>query len=444
MWHPPLPLSNASFTLDVSGIAGFFGGEEAISAMASVHIYKGRKTLGLYNSPGSYTVAKKYGQLARSRIWDGLYPGVNVEPAVMLELDGTNGPKYHGVVSGTVIDNTGHVGHLLETYCSNRLADLRPVEVTGRQARFEEAIIVHLERPAVDPPELTLPSPYTPLMAFAVISSNFATCITAAIYGEWLAFAMILLGIICNGWACWVIGSGELAYERPKSAESSPPGDGFMLTEGRVIILKGRENAINSITRGKFLLRYKSAQKYHDIGISALALTAQFLLQLFLIPQANLFGQILFLTSLAVSYAYNAFLSSIDKEKSQQDILLRQLEALRPQKFKFTNRTAMGIFTLLAAFPKDILKNGSANERDLRMDVALRTLLPNETPVWDAWGRIVFRELRRLFHEQQIPNTEKLQAEEDDIFSASKQDDDGLDEKEKELLNTLLQDARDG
>ncbi|KIJ36777.1 hypothetical protein M422DRAFT_179050, partial [Sphaerobolus stellatus SS14] len=74
------PLQHSSFSLDVSGIAGFFGGEEAFAAMTSVHLFRGRRWLGWYNSPGSFYVSKKYGILARSRVWDGLYPGVNVDP----------------------------------------------------------------------------------------------------------------------------------------------------------------------------------------------------------------------------------------------------------------------------------------------------------------------------------------------------------------------------
>ncbi|KAH7922535.1 hypothetical protein BV22DRAFT_1017093, partial [Leucogyrophana mollusca] len=76
-----LLLNKSSFNLDASGIAGFFGGSEAISAMTTVHLYRGRRWWGWYNSPGSYTVAKHFGQLASSRLWDALFPGPNVEPA---------------------------------------------------------------------------------------------------------------------------------------------------------------------------------------------------------------------------------------------------------------------------------------------------------------------------------------------------------------------------
>ncbi|KAG2142553.1 hypothetical protein BD769DRAFT_1348918 [Suillus cothurnatus] len=46
--------------------------KRSISAMTTVHLYHRRRWLGCYNSPGSYTVAKKFGQLANSRFWDGL------------------------------------------------------------------------------------------------------------------------------------------------------------------------------------------------------------------------------------------------------------------------------------------------------------------------------------------------------------------------------------
>lgn len=61
--------SKTQFDLDISGVAGFFGGDVSVSAMATVHIYEGRKWLGWYNQPGSYEIAKRYGQLSRSRFW---------------------------------------------------------------------------------------------------------------------------------------------------------------------------------------------------------------------------------------------------------------------------------------------------------------------------------------------------------------------------------------
>ena len=122
-----IPFQDAHFNLNVAGIAGLFGSEEAFATMSSVHLVQGRRWLGWYNSPGSYFVVKKYGVLARSKIWDGLYPGVNVDPATMLNLDGKVGPRYAGAHSGTRINATGHLGHLLMEYCSKS----KPTAVIG-------------------------------------------------------------------------------------------------------------------------------------------------------------------------------------------------------------------------------------------------------------------------------------------------------------------------
>lgn len=107
-----LSLNKASLTLDTSGVMGFFGGEEALSTMSTVHLYRGRRWLGWYNSPGSYTVAKKFGQLAKSRFWDGIFPGPNPTPEEMFGLDGKVGPRFIGVFSGTDMTTTGHLAYL--------------------------------------------------------------------------------------------------------------------------------------------------------------------------------------------------------------------------------------------------------------------------------------------------------------------------------------------
>lgn len=90
----PVDIHAGHFDLDVSGVAGFFGGEEAISAMQTIHLYKYRKWMGWYNFPGSWNVGKKFGMLANSRLLDGLFPGPHEDPAKFFELDGKQGLKY--------------------------------------------------------------------------------------------------------------------------------------------------------------------------------------------------------------------------------------------------------------------------------------------------------------------------------------------------------------
>ncbi|KAG2055210.1 hypothetical protein BDR06DRAFT_882732 [Suillus hirtellus] len=87
---PPLlrPIADSqNFSLDASGVAGFFSGKEAITAMATVHLYRGHRWLVWYNSPGSYTIAKEFSRISNSRSWSGLFPGSNHDPAVAFKLD---------------------------------------------------------------------------------------------------------------------------------------------------------------------------------------------------------------------------------------------------------------------------------------------------------------------------------------------------------------------
>lgn len=56
---------------------------------------------------------KKYGIITGTRVWDGLFPGKNMDPATILGLDGQKGPRHLGAKSGTRMDATGHLAYLL-------------------------------------------------------------------------------------------------------------------------------------------------------------------------------------------------------------------------------------------------------------------------------------------------------------------------------------------
>ncbi|KAF8966333.1 hypothetical protein BDZ97DRAFT_1657822 [Flammula alnicola] len=371
-----IPLKHATFSLDVSGIAGFFGGEESLAAMASVHLVRGRKWVGWYNSPGSLYVAKKYGTLARSRIWDGLFPGANVDPSVLLELDGKNGPRYMGVYSGTRLATTGHLAYLLADHCEN----LKPKETSSAEGL--PVVVINLGNDAKIQPNTDLPSNYfNDLSPFAIvpIAVSIATAVLCGIYEDWYSFAMIVLGIFCNGVSCLVLGSASLQVKFTIPSPNSPPGDGLLISSpGKpLIILRGNEHIVSCIVRGRYNLYYKSEDRYHDIGYSSLALTVQFLAQLFLIPQGELFGQIMFLGSLGVSWAFNSYLASVDREQLQMNMLLKILNNPTSEKILLPKYTAVVAF---AAFS---LK--SSNTR-----AVLNELIPNETPTWQIWkARVV-------------------------------------------------------
>ncbi|THU96847.1 hypothetical protein K435DRAFT_858111 [Dendrothele bispora CBS 962.96] len=90
-------------------------------------------------------------------------------------------------------------------------------------------------------------------------------------------------------------------------------------------MLLGPRSAVIQMTRASLGLEFGkfSAPNYHNVGICCILQTGQFLIQLLFIPQAGLFGQFMFLTTFAVSWLYNAYLSSFDREKMQRRVILR-------------------------------------------------------------------------------------------------------------------------
>ena len=411
MVPPTLPLDKSKFTLDTSGVAGVFGGDEAVSAMATVHVYENRQWLGWYNSPGSYQIAKRYGRLAKSRFFDGFFPGVHTDPATLFDLDGWKGPKFRAAHSGTIIEETGHLAALFVKEC----ASLEGKLVEGRKTQsvgVTVADLSHVPPPQMHPKRLSV---YSPIFASIPISVSVGTCAACAVFQDWYAFAMILLGMLTSGISCLVIGGGKFAFTHPEPAKGSPAGDGILTSDKEIVLLKGAEGAVNSITRGRFSLNFSSEPQYRNIGWCSVLLTIQFIAQLLLIPQASLFGQIMFVASLAVSWIYNSWLSSLDKEKIQREILLNNvLEKPILTKYLLGTRTTMVVFILLVLQAEEPSK-------------ILNELLPNDTKVWKQWKRTIVHRL---------VSKEKLE------FAVSDWELDGFTLPEKSLLQTLYGDAQ--
>ncbi|KAL4076417.1 hypothetical protein V8B97DRAFT_1921941 [Scleroderma yunnanense] len=409
-----VPLSHAKFSLDTSGVAGVFGGEEAVSAMATVHVYEHRKWLGWYNSPGSYEIAKRYGRLARSKFFDGLFPGVHTDPATLFEMDGMKGPKFRAAHSGTVINETGHLAALFVKECS----ELPPFVVPGRTTQEVGVTIAelkHIPNGKVYPAQFrTLAPVYASLPIFASVG----TCATCAMFGDWYSFGMILLGILVSGISCLVIGSGTFLFTHPEPASGSPPGDGILSSDRDIVLLRGDEGAVNAITRGRFSLRFDSEPHYSNIGWCSVLLMIQFIAQLLLIPQGTLFGQIMFVISLSVSWAYNLWLSAFDKEKIQRSIMMDSiLQRPKLTKYMLGTRTSMAVFVLLVL-------QAEAEEAEKIIDV----LLPNDTKVWRKWKSAIIN---------------RIKSEKEFIFDVPDWELSQFTPRETKLLQTLFGDAND-
>lgn len=407
------PLQNAGkqFTLDSSGVAGFFGGDEAISAMATVHVYEGRKWLGWYNPPGSYLVAKTYGQLANAKLWNALFPGVRSDPATLFGYDGHKGPGFIGVRSGTRLLDTGHAGYLFMRKCKS----LTMKTVEGRVTSPCRVTITELG--SIPELEIDAPIPINwsqTLIACLCILSSFGACAICGMFQDWYCFSMILLGILSNGLSCFVIGSGKLRFRHPNPAKDSASGDGFLHTNASdLVVLRGEEGAVNAITRGGFSLEFAGDPAYTTIGIATMLLTCQFLLQLLLIPQGTLFGQIMFLSTLAISWTYNCYLSSFDQELIQADVLTaKALKDPVMTKYQLGTQTSAAVFVALA------LQSPNPGE-------IFDHLLPNNE-TWKTWKKIVIEKMR---------TGEELSFTEADF--------NGVVKEERGLLEVLLGDAAD-
>lgn len=414
------------FSLDMSGIAVLMGGDDAMSAMATVHIYGDRRLLGWYNTPGSFQVAKRLRTFAKSASFRGIFSSdvsprflpksVHTDPTTLFDLDTFKGPKFRAAYSGTVIEETGYVSALFMKECAAWNAEGKVVP--GRMTRPVGITIAELGSQA--PPSEMHParsSAFTLLIASLPIATSIGTCALCALFGDWCASLLILVGMIASGVSCLVLGSADFVFTHPEPAKGSPAGDGILGSDKEFVLLRGTEAAVNSVTRGTFSLRFSTEGHYNLIRWCSYLSFIQCTTQLLLIPQASLFGQVMFIGSLGVSALYNALLSSLDKEKIHRKLLVdRVLESPPLTKYTLGTRTTAVVFMLLILKLQDPTR-------------LLNEYLPNDTKVWKAWKATI---LERLRH----PDDPSF------AFESQAGDLDGFTPQEKDLLGLLYDDAR--
>ncbi|KAG9310487.1 hypothetical protein JVU11DRAFT_9631 [Chiua virens] len=422
----PLPLTHVKFSLNAWGLAGIFGGEESISAMALIPLYQGRRWLGWYNSPGSLGVARHFGHLAQSqKFWGQLFPHTTKSPAALFGFDGAMGPTYTAALSGTE-KQTGHLGYLAIERCKEIRME---TEIEGRRTTPAHVALIDLGNVDYDHnvPRLTK---FNVSLAFIPIIISSTACVMCALVYDWYSFSVILIGMIAGGCASLAIGSScKLILQSVNPpAPGSPQGNGILVPviweeSNIVVVVNGAENAVNAITKGKFGLELHGGQlSQHAIGVCSLLLIFDFLSQLFLIPQGTLFGQLMFVISLCVSWAYTFHISSIRREILQTEILFQKLGDPSVRKFLLGTRTTMAVFVAMLVFHR------VHNPPPDAVQKMLRTLLPNDTPVWDKWRKKVVQQVCDK-------SVSCLALEEEANYG-------DLDESGRILLDTLLSDAR--
>lgn len=402
------PIRNTKLTLDTSGMAAFFGGDVAVAAFTSLHLDPHRRWLGWYNSPGTFDVARRYGRISGSRFLQGLFPEVPTDLVTILGLAGLKGARYIGAHNGTILEETGPFSAFLMQYCRQ----MPEQNIGGRETQRMAVSIaeINLNHEAdTARRELKQVFIYPPILAVVPILASIGTAVTSAVFGDWPSFSVIVFGMLVNGVSSLVIGSGKFIIEHPVS-QVRIAGDGILVSGNEFVVLKGTTNAVNMVTRGIFILRFKND---HYIGWCSILLVFQVIIQLFIVPQAQLFGQIMFISSLGISWAYNLWLASVDRDKIQKEICISGvLQDPILKRYTLGTRTSAVVFLLLVLQSKDPAKI---------MDI----LLPNLTPGWIKFKADIL---------QRIQQKQPMQ------FDASFWHDPAMGE-EKMLLELLYKDA---
>ena len=397
-----------SETFYTASLLGFVGNEEQLGATQTSHILARKSLPNAFNAPGSYAAGKALIALGKSRVFDALNPGISADPAALSSgSDFADGPKYTASFSGTVLSATGPLAKTLLEH-SRTL----PIEVVGGRVTSPSSVtVVEL----LDAPESEVhptAKVHAPVILPVIVSVASAT--TSAVFGDWKICVMICLGMICNGMSSSALRQGDLTFTRPKTTAGAPAGDGYLEAGTELVVLKGSESAVASITRGRFTLRYKNERIYRWIATCGTLMTAQCFIQLLIVPQGTFYGQVLFLITMIVSWLYNAHVARQEKAAWDRLVLEDLLKAPSMTRYSLGTRTTTAVFLMQLLKPDDI-------------EGQLALLLPNNTPVWRFWRQTVARRLR-----EEKPN---FAGAANDAAAKFRSD-------ELTLLNTLLSDAQ--
>ncbi|KAI6167762.1 hypothetical protein EDD17DRAFT_1534797 [Pisolithus thermaeus] len=425
------PLANSDFVLNSTAVAGLLGGEEATSTVALTQIYDKRRWLGWYNSPGSYVMGKHFRRLARSAKVDVVFDSdskagtasgsemVHIDPSVLFTHEGwSGGPAFKGIYSGSSIQTTGP----LASWLMKKAAKKDCEKIEGRKTQPVNVTVAVLERTDTLRQEMTFHHRSPPL-AFVPIVASLSTCAVCGWYCQWYAFSMILVGILSRGFACLFIGSGNLVFDHPKPAEGSPPGDGVLGCDQDLVLLTGDEYVVNALTRGRFFFRFQSKYTCRMVEGCSILLIVQAIAQLIFIPQSKLFGQLMFVSSLAVSWIYNLWLSSRDKGEVKEAIFEQVLGNPSLTKFVFPNRASAVVFLLLVS------NNSRTSSNPKKLKKIMDFFLPSDSEVWEIWKETIAERLKSgqaLQFNDTHWNREELTVEDD-----------------RKLLKILFEDAKD-
>ncbi|KAI0710419.1 hypothetical protein C8T65DRAFT_648307 [Cerioporus squamosus] len=377
---PLLPLRSTTFSLDVSSLAVFLGADAALAVMMLPHLHSQRRWWGWYNCPGSYQLAKYYGELARFRFSSAL--STKVPPELALELSNAAGSTFTAAWSSIAVRVASPLAAMLLQECR----DLPVTAIDGRQTAPVDVTIADLRREPSPLEYPRVPSTYSRWMAACPIAATLSASIACAIYRDIPCAAMILVGALCHGLACLVMGEARFVYRHDVSSEHHPTlAHGWLESQNSrsIVILRGSDRAVTPVLRGRFSLQFSNSQQHCLVTLCSILLGVQFLLQLLFVPQGTRFGQIMFICSLFISWLYHQHILAHSKADVLQRITTEDiLGGPTLRKLRFGSRTTAAVFVLLVLRPEI---------RNLRK--CLVSMLPSDTPVWQLWHDAVVSRL---------------------------------------------------
>ncbi|KAH9945263.1 uncharacterized protein BXZ73DRAFT_38442 [Epithele typhae] len=384
-----LSSANSRFSLDFSGLAGFLGGDLAVSAMllGSLQFFpRTYQWLGWYNSHGGYAMPKFYKTLLDSSARKTRR--AKVDPAVLLGLNDLKGPSFYGILSETVTHRSGHFANLLMAECD----DMGIIHcAAGRKTTPHHVTVVDMRNlfPNIDKIPKTPGRLVVFFTIFPIGITIAASILSLLIAEDWFAFGLICSGALANGISRAVLGLVDITVDCPQSSTDSPPGDGVLGGEGtNIVVVLGPQKTIDVITRGAFRCNIERYSIY-PLFLACVLLALSFLAQLVLVPACTVFGQLMFLASLIASWLYTLYLSSSERKHLQGTILLKHFLG-----DPGTVKVELGTRTMTVAFIARAVKNsfngiGDNEVRDESLGKLLHQLLQNDTPSWRQWKSIV-------------------------------------------------------
>lgn len=372
-------LSSSHFDLDVaSGIAIFFGGKAAVSALALQPLY-GRIWHGWYNAPGCHAVVW---ELVRTLL-QGSVSSYSERLSHSLGLDGKKGPKYIASRSGTVMQHTRHLAYVLIN-SNRRDKECKPVVVGQRFSPTPMQLMIVDFKKKVLTGNDTLPPRSSRHSSLPIIASaaSIIACAICASVEDWLSFRMILLGMVSSGITSLIMCTGNITLERLKPADGVPPGDGMLLSDTRIVILRGNEEDVNAVTKGKLRLKLKGGG--YTLLLCAFIALLQVTLQLVFMPFGSLTGQLMFLLSLLVSGGCNLYLSA-KEDDVQSSALITLLNNPEVKTYQASSRASAAVLACLAL----CWESGTPPKQ------ILQEIVPIKPRPWRAWSDFVVENIRK-------------------------------------------------